>query len=205
MFVEYDSPLMSIVYIVILVVPFLLPRLFWKQRRNKRVKVIFYDVDKASDNPFMEEPTTVAFYDPDEQVLIEATDIYENDSYDEICKLFDSISKTYDRLYLVTFDTDHKSLCFKVMLEDVLEGVIAHKCKVCFMDIRTTFLHLHPVVPSIRYEEMMDYYKVPPHLDCPPLECCALFEQLILDFDVDIREDMGKLHALYLQTNPLLT
>jgi hypothetical protein len=50
---------------------------------------------------------------------------------------------------------------------------------------------------------MIEYYRVH-ELDSPTLNYCQLFEHLLEDYDMDIRDDMGKLTLLYNDMNPIL-
>lgn len=195
------TPYLPVVYAIILIVPFIIPRLFWKYRNDKSVKIIFYNVVKESENAFIDEPTSISFYDPDDQVVFEVEDIYDDDAYEEVSKLLQNIGKKYQTLYLVNFnEVEHCDLAFKLIFEDILEDMNAN---LCFIDMKVLFYYLHQQVSTIDYNGIIGYYKIP-KLDCPVIEYSAIFEQLLLDYDQLIRDDMGKLFVLYEQINPLI-
>ena len=67
-----------------------------------------------------------------------------------------------------------------------------------FIDMKAMLYYLHFNVPEIKYEDMVDYYKVP-ELACPPIQYSAIFEQVIHDTNINI----GKLYPFYQTIHPL--
>jgi hypothetical protein len=189
---------MPFVFIATLAGPMLFPKLFWK-RKDEKIKILFYNVVKSSENPYVDEATSISLYDPDGQLFFKIDDINNDDCYEEMEKIFENLSKSFDTIYFVTYDIENKEHSFKLITEDILDNL---NIKIRFLDIKMLFYSIHPMVKKIIYNDLLDFYTVP-KLDCKVVEYCALFEQVIQDYDIDIRDDMTKMNNLYTQIKPL--
>jgi hypothetical protein len=49
-------------FVAIVITPFLFPNIFWKNS-DKKIKLVYYNIVRESDNPYMDEPTSISFYD----------------------------------------------------------------------------------------------------------------------------------------------
>ena len=180
--------------------PIMFPRFFWKSERKPRIKTLCFDVVRDSDNPYIDEATSITLYDPDTRQQYFAKNIYDDACYEDICAVFEDIGQNYDEIYLITNDEKHAAHCFKVIMAYFIEN---HGLNIKFIDLKRLFYCLHPQVPNITYADMIEYYRVH-ELDSPTLNYCQLFEHLLEDYDMDIRDDMGKLTLLYNDMNPIL-
>jgi hypothetical protein len=187
-----------LIFITTILAPIVFPRLFWK-KTDEKIKVVFYNIVKKSENPYIDEPTSISLYDPDDQLFFRVDDIYNNESYEELTVLLNRLCKTYDKLYLVTYDIENKEHSFKLITEEILEN--ADIC-IRFLDLKVLFYSMHPLIPKIIYGDVLEYYRIP-KLDCKVVEYCALFEQLVQDYDIDIKNDMFKINNIYKQVKPL--
>ena len=161
------------VFVATIAAPILFPSIFWKNN-DEKVRIIFYNVNKKSENPYFEEQTAISLYDPDNQLYFEVDDVYDNESYEEICVLLKDLSKSYDTIYLVTYDIENKEQSVKLILEDLFDDI---STKIRFLDIKMLFYSTHPMVQKIVYNDVMDFYHVP-KLDVRVIEYCALFDSL---------------------------
>jgi hypothetical protein len=186
------------IFIATIVTPLIFPKLFWKKKEEK-IKIIFYNIVKKNENPFLDESMSISIYDPDDQLFFMIEDIHDNDSYEDITKLFERLSKSFDTIYFVTYDIENKEKSFKLTTEDILENL---NINVKFLDIKLLFYSIHPLINKILYSDLLEFYHVP-KLECKVLEYCAIFEQVIQDYDINIRDDMNKMKNLYKQIHPL--
>lgn len=181
----------------ILTIPFLMPKLFFKSKKPTKGKVLFYQIIKESENPYIEEPTGISIYDPDSQELFYAADIYDSQHYDDLCHLLNDITKDKKIVYFVTLDTNMQMTCLKSLMGEYFDNNSTIK-EYRFLDIKQMFYMLSPLVSKISFDEIKDYYKVP-ELDCEPLEYCAIFDQIIQVHDVKIEEYWEKVETLWEQ------
>jgi hypothetical protein len=181
----------------ILTLPFLMPKLLFKSKKQTNGKVLFYHIAKESENPYIDEPTTISIYDQDTQEYYCLGDIYENEYYNELCNLLNKRTKNNKVVYLVTFDTNMQSMCLKSLLGEYFDNNSTVK-EYKFLDIKQMFYMISPLVGKISFDEMKDYYKVP-ELDCEPLEYCAIFDQIIQDHDVKLDDYWEKVETLWEQ------
>lgn len=180
-----------------LTLPWLMPKLFFKTKRSKQGKVLFYHITKESENPYIEEPTSMSIYDPDSQELFCVGDIHDNQYYSDLCDLLDERTKDKAMIYLVTLNANMQTDCLKSLLGEYFDTNGLTK-EFRFLDIKQMFYSVSPLVNKISFDDMKDYYKVP-ELDCEPLEYCAVFEQIIQDHDVRIEDYWEKIDALWQQ------
>lgn len=185
-------------YIVAILLPFIMPNVFFKSRHDK-VKLIFYNVVRSGDNPFPNEPTSISLYDPDAQQHFEVDDIYDNESYEQFCDMISKMTAEYTHIYFITYNIENKETCFKLIMEEFLECMPK---KIRFMDLKKIFYSVHQNVSKIMYNDVLDYYRVP-EVHCRSLEYCAIFDQLIQDFDINFKDDMSNIGVLYNIVYPL--
>lgn len=189
--------LQTIAYVAIIFSPMLFPKFLFRKKESND-KLIFFNLVRESDNPFMNEPTAISLYDQDEQKYFEVSDIYDNESYEEICAIINKMIEGYDNVYFVTYNIENKETCFKAIMEVYLEEI---EKKLHFMDLKKVFYCIHQKVAKIQYSDMLEFYKVP-RLNCKPIEYCALFDQLLKDFGAGAKEKRG-IHVLYDLIHPL--
>lgn len=181
--------------------PILFPKVFWKDTEDNNIKLIFYNVVKSNANPYFEEPTSISVYDPDSQKYFVVDNVYDDESYEEFCNILLDMTKGYAHTYFVSYDIEYKEMCFKTIFEDFIDS---NSIKARFMDIKQLFYSQHQSVDKILYDGLLEYYKVP-KLNCKSIEYCVIFDQLLQDYDVNIKDNMSKLHILYNQLNPIAT
>jgi len=179
--------------------PIMLPNLFFKstqKRQFREHKTVFYQVSKESENPFMDEPTSISIYDPDTQEHFSVNDIYDNASYEDMCEILDDITQGMKVVNLVSYDHDMKSSCFKCVMGDYIDNKddVTYR----FMDLKQMFYLVRPMVGDIDYERVKEYYKVP-DLECEPLEYCAICAQIVQDHDAPTENEHEKLDVIYEQ------
>jgi hypothetical protein len=194
----YAPFIYGIIIITTILYP-IIPKILWGARNDKNIKVLFYNLTRESENPYMDEPTSISIYDPDTQVLFSVEDVYDDDSYEELVNILNDLSKQYTKVFFVTYDVENKDVCFKLILQDVLEDM---PFKTYCIDLKRLFYAQHPYVAKITYKDILEYYRVP-RLECKPIEYSAVFEQLILDYDINIRKDITRLDSIYKILNPL--
>lgn len=180
-----------------LLAPIMFPKLFWRQKSD--VKVLFYRIKKDSENPFIDEPTGVSIYDPDSQQYFHVDDVYDDESYEELCTLLLHLKQGCDKIYMATYDVENHELSFKLVMESFLEDNDMH---IKFVDLKRMFYSINPNVPKVTYKDVLTYYNIA-QMENKTLEFCVLFENLIEEFDINIRDDMEKLDSLYDSMNPL--
>lgn len=185
------------IYAATMAAPIIFPSLFWK-KKHAGMKTLFYNVSRESENPYIDEPTSISIYDPDTQHHFKVHDIYEDECYEELCKLLTVVAGANELVYLATYDCEMKSVRFKSIMEEYLEN---SGKQYRFLDIKKSFYLVRPLISKISYMEMKEYYKVP-RLDCKPLEYCAIFDQIMQDFDVNIDNDVEKMNLIYNHINP---
>ncbi len=170
-------------------------RLFKTKTKHSNPKILFYHFRKNTENPYYDEPTSISIYDSDSEIFLKCDDIHNDESFTEFCTVLKTLLDNMKQCYMITYDIDYKSIGFQNNMEDFIDH---HKIKMHFMDIKQLFYYMHPLVGKIKYPDILEYYKIDiKHFRCKSLEYCAIFEQLILDFDPCIRQEMYKLHLLY--------
>lgn len=174
--------------------PVVFPDLFFKRKnysswKDSNCKMIFFNVEKESENPYVEEPTCVSLYDPDTQELFTALNIYNDDHYEELIEVVENLTKGKKTVYFVTFEDRLQTSCMKSLLGEFLDSHSEVDFK--FIDVKHLFYMNSPRIPKMSYEDIKDYYSVP-ELECRPLETCAVMEQVILDHEVKIENKWDK-------------
>jgi hypothetical protein len=185
--------------------PILFPRVFFRapqanndgEDSSRTPKVLFFDVTKKHENPYLDQPTGVGFYDGDEEEYFNIDNIHDNEAFEEICNaLAAHLPPEGSDLYLVTYDDECKVACLKSVFSEFFKD---HDVEPKIIDLKQLFYYTHPAVPKIEYEGLVEYYKVP-CLDKPVVEYIALFDQLIRDFDPNFHDNIEeRFVALYEQ------
>jgi hypothetical protein len=179
--------------------PVIFPDLFFKRKnydswKDTKCKMIFFDVEKESENPYTDEPTRVSLYDPDSQKLFTALNIYNDDHFEELLDVVENMTKGKNTVYFITFDDQLQSSCLKSLLGEFLDTHNDIEFK--FMDVKHMFYMTLPRIPHMSYDDVKDYYRVP-ELDCRPLETCAVMDQVIADHEVKIDNKWDKIAFMY--------
>ena len=169
--------------------PFILPRLFRKSGKDvtashtpssRPTKVLSFNVVKSSENPFLDESTSLVLYDHDDQHLYKIDNVHDNESFSELCRLMLHFvgSENNGTIYFVTYDTDFKMVTLKSTLHTFLEeNNIDHY----YIDLKQLFYNTHPLVPKIVYADVLSFYKVP-KIDNHAIEYAMLFHHIMNDW-----------------------
>ena len=182
-----------------LATPIIFPDFFFKRKnydswKESNCKMIFFDIEKESENPYTDEPTRVSLYDPESQELFTALNIYNDDHYEELIQVVEDLTKGKKTVYFITFDDRLQSSCLKSLLGEFLDAHSDIEFK--FIDVKHMFYMTLPRIPQMSYDDMKDYYRVP-ELECRPLETCAVMEQVIEDHEVKIENKWDKIAFMY--------
>lgn len=183
----------------IITLPMLFPRIFWKNTDDDKIKFVFYNVVKKNANPYFEEATSFSIYDPDAQKYFVVDDIYDDDTFEEMCTILLDMTKGYSYVYFVTYDIEYKEVCFKTNLQELIES---NNMNARFIDLKQLFYSQHIMFDKLVYNTLLEYYHIP-KLNCKPIEYCAIFDQLLQDYDINIKDNLSKIHILYSQLNPM--
>jgi hypothetical protein len=178
--------------------PFIFPKWFFRPESVCKCKILFYNIIRDSENPFIDEKTSISIYDPDKQLYYAIEDVYDDESYEEICEILKTLATKHDYIYMITYDIENKELCFKLCLQTLLEDMGKFK----FIDIKKLFYSIHPSVPKITYNDILEYYKLP-KLESKSLEYCLMFDNIAKDQNIDFQKDEGKVMTLFKQVNPV--
>ena len=174
----------------VLIFPVMFPSVFWKKdgsggdasasRTGKdRPVVMYFTVGKKTENPYGNEPTSLALYDEEDEHAYNIHDVYDNEAFAELCLMLKSRIGESKVVYLVTYDNDFKVASLKTILGDFFEEIDVEGR---YVDLKQLFYCTHVDVPKVLYSDLTEYYRVP-SLDNRPIEYAALFAQLIRDYD----------------------
>lgn len=192
-----------IVMVAIIALPMLFPTHFWRtptptgEAEANKPTVMYFNVFKKCENPYTDDVTSISWYDAEEQHAYNIENVHDNDAFSEMCVMLRSrlLPDSDGVVYLVTYDTDFKTVALKnIMAEFFEEATLEPR----FVDLKQLFYFTHPLVPKIVYTDLMEYFRVP-SLDNKPLEYAAIFEQLMQDFDPKSDDGATKprLEAMY--------
>ena len=170
----------------------LFPSMFWRKSvKNSDVNIVFFEIERDSENPFLREATKVTMYDLRKELVYTASNASTAETSDELERLVYNIISTTPVPIFVTFDdTGFKKACLKHMLQDV-EGA----ADVRVMDIKTLFYYTNPNVPRITYDEMVEYYSMT--LTNIVVDYANLFTYIALDYNPNIMHQLGKINDMY--------
>ena len=175
----------------------LFPSLFWKNKiKNSDVNIIFFDIEKESENPYLVERTVVTMYDLRKE-LVYTADTNDVGTSNEIEELIKKIVQNHSVPIFVTCDDQGlKRACLKNLVGDV-EG--AESLRV--MDIKSLFYYVKQDVPSVSYEQMLEFYKMQPTNSI--VDYADLFTHIALDFDPNTMLNMSYICNIYDEINKL--
>ena len=186
--------IVPLLFVAMICAPFVFPKVFFKEESVSKNRLLFYNVTKDSENPFLDEKVSVSLYDPDAQLFFAVEDVHDEESYKELCVLLNKLSQKYDNVFMVTYDIENREMAFKLSMELFLDETKKFK----FMDIKRLFYCIHPNVPKVMYNDILEYYNIP-KMESKALEYCVVFDNVAKDFHMDYKTENGKLHALYKQ------
>jgi hypothetical protein len=169
----------------------LFPNLFWKKKiRNSDINIIFFDIEKDSENPYLVEPTVVTMYDLRKQ-LVYSANTKGADTINDIEQLAGKIANDHSIPIFVTCDDNgFKRACLKSMLADT-EGLEDLRV----MDIKSLFYYVKQEVPSVSYEDMLEFYQLAPTNTI--VDYADLFTHIASDFDPNTMLNLSYVCEIY--------
>lgn len=190
------------VFAAVVGLPCLFPSVFFRKagRSESRAepKLIYFEVHKPSENPWMDQPIGVSVYQEDTERYAILPNAHDDEAFDEMRgMLFKSISDRDAQVYFVTYDEAYATVCYKTLFEDLFEEL---EIEPRFIDLKQLFYYTHPSVEKIEYDDLREYFRVP-DLSHRVVEFSAVLHQLLEDLGPN-NEGLGeKLSLAYAQIN----
>ena len=168
------------------------PWLLWRTKvKNSDVNIIFFDIQRDSENPFLKEATTVTMYDLRKEVVYTASNAQNHATSEELEHLMSKIMMANTVPIFVTFDdTGFKRSCLK----SLLQGVDGTK-DLRIMDIKTLFYYTNPQVQSTSYEDLVAYYQL--EQSNVVVDYANMFTHIALDYNPNIMHQLAKVNEMY--------
>jgi hypothetical protein len=170
----------------------LFPNLFWRKKvKNSDVNVIFFHIERDSENPYTDEASVITMYDLRKQLVYTADVSNDDVTSNELGSLVSKILEDHSIPIFVTFDDNgFKRACLKNMLVDI-EGLE----DVRIMDIKSMFYYTKQDIHSISFDEILEYYNLKPTHTV--VDYADIFTHIALDYDPSIMHHLSKVCEMY--------
>jgi len=181
--------------LAVVAAPFVFPSYFWKKTSNddNDINVVFYEVNKNSENPYLKEKTVVCLYDLNREMVYSTSSTKnETSASDELSQIVKDIFKASKKVFFVSYDD---GLSKEVFLKNLVEN----SSSLNTINIKQLFYFVHDNVPDINYDKILEYYKIEKkefgNAEC--IEYSEVFSNLIQDYDMNIHNEMHKLSYMH--------